>query len=64
MRFIPETKFYIQKYHGLEDIEKRSRALEITLGSSTDTNVGHNYNKFKNICGLILGIYFLISFYQ
>jgi hypothetical protein len=33
-----ETRFYIQKYDGLENIEKRSRALEVTLGSSADTN--------------------------
>jgi hypothetical protein len=37
-----ETKFHIQKYDGLE-IEKPSRALEVTLCSSTDTNLGHNH---------------------
>ena len=42
-----ETKFHIQKYDGLENIyiEKRSRALEVTLSSSTDTNLGHNHTK-------------------
>jgi hypothetical protein len=38
-----ETKFHIQKYDGLENIENPSRALEIILGSSTDTNLGHKY---------------------
>ena len=28
-----ETKFHIQKYDGFENIEKRSCALEVTLGS-------------------------------
>ena len=37
----------MQKYNGLENIEKRSHALEVTLGSSTDTNLGHNHTKFK-----------------
>ena len=41
----PETKLHVQKYDGLENIEKPSRALEVTLGSSTDTNLGHNYTK-------------------
>ena len=40
-----ETKFHIQKYDGLENIENPSRALEVTLGSSTDTNLGHNHTK-------------------
>jgi hypothetical protein len=49
-----ETKFYIQKYDGLENIEIRSPPLEVpplevpplvTLGSSTDTNLGHNHIK-------------------
>ena len=40
-----ETNFHIQKYDGLENIEKRSPALEVTLGSSTDTNLGHNHTK-------------------
>ena len=43
----PETKFHIQKYDGLENIEKRSPALEVTLGSSTDTNLGHNHTNIK-----------------
>ena len=42
-----ETKFHIQKYDRLENIEKRSRALKVTLGSSTDTNLGHNHTKIK-----------------
>ena len=40
-----ETKFHIQKYDGLENIENPSPALEVTLGSSTDTNLGHNHTK-------------------
>jgi hypothetical protein len=39
-----ETKFHIQKYDGLENIENPSRALEVTLGSSTDTNLDHRPN--------------------
>jgi hypothetical protein len=41
----PKTKFHIQKYDGLENIEKQSRALEVTLDSSTDTNLDHNHTK-------------------
>jgi hypothetical protein len=41
----PETKFHIQKCDGLENIEKRSPALQVTLGSSTDRNLGHNQTK-------------------
>jgi hypothetical protein len=33
------------KYDGLENIEIRSRASEVTLGSSTNTNLGHNHTK-------------------
>ena len=40
-----ETKFHIQKYDSLENIEKRSPSLEVTLGSSNDTNLGHNHIK-------------------
>ena len=40
-----ETKFHIQKYDGLENIENPSRALDVTRGSSTDTNLGHNHTK-------------------
>jgi hypothetical protein len=29
-----ETKFHIQKYDGLENIEKPSRTSEVTLGES------------------------------
>jgi hypothetical protein len=48
----PETQFHIQKYDGLENIEKRSRALEVTLGSSTDPNLGHNPVQIKkNVWG-------------
>ena len=45
--YFPETNFHIQKYDGSENstIEKRSPALEVTLGSSTDTNSGHNHTK-------------------
>ena len=40
-----ETKFHIQKYHGLENIAERSRALEVTLGSSIDTKLENNHTK-------------------
>jgi hypothetical protein len=40
-----ETKFHIQKYDGLENIEKPIRVFEVTLGSSTNTNLGHNHTK-------------------
>jgi hypothetical protein len=40
-----ETKFHIQKYDGLENIEKRSRALEVILGPGTDTNLGRTHTK-------------------
>jgi hypothetical protein len=39
----PNTKFHTQKYDGLENVEKGSRALEVTLGSSTDTYLGYNH---------------------
>jgi hypothetical protein len=39
------TKLHTQNYDGLENIEKRNRALEVTLGSSNDTNLGHNHTK-------------------
>jgi hypothetical protein len=42
-----ETKLHIQKYGGLENIEKPSRTLEATLGSSTDINLGHLENVAK-----------------
>jgi hypothetical protein len=45
-----ETKFHIQKYGGLENIEKPSRALQVTLGSSTDTNLGHNHCTISKKC--------------
>ena len=44
----PETKFHMQKYDGLENIKNRIIALEVTLVSSTDANLGHNHRKFKN----------------
>ena len=40
-----EKKLHIQKYDGLKNIENPSRALEVSLGSSTDTNLGHNHIK-------------------
>ena len=40
-----KTKFHIQKYDGLENIEKPSPVLEVTLGLGTDTNLGHNHIK-------------------
>jgi hypothetical protein len=45
MSSIPQTKLHIQKYERLENIENPSCALEVTLGSSTDTNLGHNHTK-------------------
>ena len=42
-----ETKFHIQKYDSLENIDIRSRALEVTLGSSTDTSLIHNHTEVK-----------------
>jgi hypothetical protein len=57
----PETKLHIQKYDGLGDIEIRGRALEVTLGSSTDMNLGHNHTKiYKNVWGK--SWYFRIEF--
>jgi hypothetical protein len=52
-----ETRFYKQKYDGLENIENPSRALEVTLGSSTDTNLGYNHTKFYTKC---LEIYVIV----
>ena len=46
-----ETDFHIQKYDGLENIENSSRALEVTLGSGTDPNLGRNPIKFKKMSG-------------
>ena len=40
-----ETKLNVQKYDGLEYLEKPSRAFEVALGSSTDTNLGHSHTK-------------------
>ena len=34
-----------QKYDGLKNMEKPSRALEATLSPSADTNLGHNHSK-------------------
>ena len=45
----PKTKFHIKKYEGLENIEKRSPALDVTLGSSTDINLGQNHTDKKKI---------------
>ena len=43
-------KFHIQKYDGFDNIENRSPPLEVTLGSSTNTNLGHNhYEILKNV---------------
>jgi hypothetical protein len=38
---------YLAKYDGLEniDLEIRSRAMGVTLVSSTGTNSGHNHSK-------------------
>ena len=52
IEFYQEKKFHIQNYDGLENLENRSRALNVlaTLGSSTDTNLGHNHAKIlKNV---------------
>jgi hypothetical protein len=47
-RFVfTETKFHIQKYGGLENIEKPSPTLEVTLGSSTGTNLCQTCNHRK-----------------
>jgi hypothetical protein len=53
--YSPKPSSNIQKYDGLENIEKpTSLALEITLGSSTDPNLGHNQSKtLKNVCGKV-----------
>jgi hypothetical protein len=40
-----QTRFHMQKYDGLENIEKPSRALGITLGSRTNTILSHNHIK-------------------
>lgn len=34
---------HVQKYAGFGDIENPGRTLDVTLGSSTDTNLGHNH---------------------
>ena len=40
------TKFHIQKCNTSRIFkENQSRALEVTLGSRTDTNLGHNHTK-------------------
>ena len=41
----PETKLHIQKYDGLENMGGPSRGLDVTRGSCTDTNLGHNHTK-------------------
>ena len=51
-----ETKFHIQKYDGLENIENPSRGLEVSLGSSTYTNLGYGYSKFLIYMCVNLGI--------
>ena len=59
MSFIPKNKVaHIQKYDGLENIEIRSPALDVTLASSTDTNLGHNHTKIsqKNVWGGNFGL--------
>ena len=58
----PETKFHIRKYDGIENIEKRSPPLEVTLGSSTDTNLGPNHTKSKTKKKCMVEIYFRIAF--
>ena len=68
-RSIHGNKFHIlnlvQKYDGLENMEKPSRALEVTLCSSTDTNLGHNHTKItlnlkKNTYGGNLAFRYLV----
>ena len=62
-----EKKFHMQKCDGLENIEKPSPTLEVTLGSSTNINLEHNRIKIqKRVCryGANLGIsnrIFLVS---
>jgi hypothetical protein len=53
-------KLHIQKYayDGLENMETPNRALEVTQGSSNDTNLGHLVTlKFKKTHGEKLGIF-------
>ena len=58
----PKTNFHIQKYDGFENIEKRSRALEVAFSSSADTNLVHNHSKFKKSMGeILLESYFLVK---
>jgi hypothetical protein len=52
-----KQKLHIQKYDGLGNIENPIRALEVTLGSSTDTNSGHNHTKFKKTYRKKIGIF-------
>ena len=40
------TKLQIRKYDKLENIEKPNRALEVTLSSITDTNLGRSHTKY------------------
>ena len=40
-----KTNFHIQKYDGLENTENPSPPMEVNLGSSADTNLGHNHSK-------------------
>ena len=40
-----QSSTYIQKYDSLENIENWSRALGVTLDSSTDPNLGHNHSE-------------------
>ena len=42
---LPETKFDTQKCNTCRVLEIRRRALEVTLGSSADANLGHNHIK-------------------
>jgi hypothetical protein len=46
-----ETNLHIQKYDVLENIENPSHALEVTLGSSTYTNLGNNHYNLKKRMG-------------
>ena len=53
---------HIQKYDGFENIEKPGRAWEVTLGSSTDTNIGHNHTKNTGVFSKIKKSVFLPVF--
>ena len=52
----PGKKVAHTKVCGLENIENPSRGLEVSLGSSTYTNLGYGYSKFLIYMCVNLGI--------